>query len=44
MKTYQRDSDGRKQVNGVVINVKMWTGGHKFTSGVSLEDKMQAMT
>ena len=41
MKTDQRASDGGKKVNGVVINVKRWTGGHRFTSGVSLEDKMQ---
>ena len=41
MKTDQRASDGEKQVNGVVNDVKRWTGGHRFTSGVSLQDKMQ---
>ena len=41
MKMDQRASDGGKQVNGVVTNVKRWIGGHRFTSGVSLEDKMQ---
>ena len=30
-----RASDDEKQVNEVVINVKEWTGGHSFTSGVS---------
>ena len=39
MRTDQRASDGGKQVNEVVINGERWTGG--FTSGVSLEDKMQ---
>ena len=34
-KTKQRASDHEKQVNEVVINVKEWTGGHSFTSGVS---------
>ena len=35
METDQRASEYEKQVNGVVINVKIWTGGHGFTSGVS---------
>ena len=34
-RTEQRESDDEKQVNEVVINVKEWTGGHSFTSGVS---------
>ena len=41
MKTDQRASDGGKQINKVVFNGKRWTGGHRFTSGVSLEDKLQ---
>ena len=41
MEIDQRASDGGKQVNGILINVKRWTGGYRFTSGVSLEDKMQ---
>ena len=40
-KTDQQASDGGKQVNGVVINFKRWTGGHRFTCGVSLQDKRQ---
>ena len=35
MKTDQRSNDDEKQVNKVVNNVKRWTGGHGFTSGVS---------
>ena len=31
----QQASDDEKQVNEVAINVKEWTGGHSFTSGVS---------
>ena len=41
METDQCASEYEKQVNGVVINVKRWTGGHRFTSGVSIEDKIQ---
>ena len=41
METDQRASDGGKKVNEVVINGKIWNGGHRFTSSVSLEDKMQ---
>ena len=35
VKTDQQANDGEKQVNKVVINVKEWTGGHGFTSGIS---------
>ena len=31
----QRASDDEKKGNEVVINVKEWTGGQSFTSGVS---------
>ena len=34
--------DDEKEVNKVVINVKEWTGGHRFTSGVSPIDKIHA--
>ena len=40
MKMDQQESDGGKQVNGVVINGKKWTGGHGFTSGVSVINKI----
>ena len=36
----QRSSDDEKQVNEDVINVREWTGGHRFTSGVSSKDKI----
>ena len=39
MKMDQRESDGAKQVNSVVINVKRWNEGRSFTIGASLEDK-----
>ena len=35
VKTDQQASNDEKQVNKVVINVKEWTGGHGFTSGIS---------
>ena len=35
VKTGQRASDDEKQVNKVINNVKEWTRGHSFTSGVS---------
>ena len=35
-----RANDYEKQVNGVVINGKRWTGGHGFTSGVSPINKI----
>ena len=34
MQMDQRESDYGKKVNEVVNNVKIWTGGHGFTSGV----------
>ena len=34
METDQRASEDGKQVNGVVINGKIWTRDHGFTSGV----------
>ena len=34
-KKERRASDDEKQVNEVLINIKEWTGGHSFTSGVS---------
>ena len=40
METDQRASEYEKQVNGVVINGKRWTGGHGFTSGVSPINKI----
>ena len=39
-KKEQRASYDEKQVNELVINVKEWTGGHRFTSGVSTKDKI----
>ena len=35
IETDQWSNDDEKQVNEVVNNVKRWTGGHGFTSGVS---------
>ena len=43
MKTNQRASEYEKRVNKVVNNVKIWTGGHRFTSGVSPKDKSTNM-
>ena len=40
METNQRARDCEKQVNDVVINIKIWTGGHGFTTGVSPLDKI----
>ena len=40
MKMDQRASDDGKKVNEVVNNVKRWTGGHGFTSGVSPINKI----
>ena len=34
-----RASDDKKKLNEVVINVKEWTGGYRFTSGVSPKDR-----
>ena len=39
MEMDQWSNDDEKQVNEVVTNVKRWTGGHGFTSGVSQIDK-----
>ena len=41
MKMDQGASDDGKQVNGVVIIGKRWTGCHELTRGISLEDKRQ---
>jgi len=41
VKTDQQASNSKKQVKEVVINVKEWTGGHSFTSGVSPKDNKQ---
>ena len=40
METDQRSNDDGKQINEIVNNVKRWTGGHGFTSGVSQVDKI----
>ena len=40
MKTAQRSIDDGKKVNKVVNNVKRWTGGHGFTSGISPINKI----
>ena len=40
MKSDQWSNDDKKQVNEVVNNVKRWTGGHGFTSGVSQVNKI----
>ena len=39
MKSDQRINDDEKQVNEVLNNVKRWTEGHGFTSGVSQLNK-----
>ena len=39
-KNDQRSNDDEKPVNEVVNNVKIWTGGHGFTSGVSQVNKI----
>ena len=41
-KSDQRSNDDEKQVNEVVNNVKRWTGGHGFTSGVSQVNKKRS--
>ena len=40
MGTNQRARNCEKQVNGVVINEKIWTEGHRFTSVVSPINKI----
>ena len=40
METGQRASEYENQVNEIVDNVKIWTGGHGFTSGVSPINKI----
>ena len=39
MKSDQWSNDDEKKVNEVVNNVKRWTRGHGFTSGVSQVNK-----
>ena len=40
MKSDQWSNDDENQENEVVNNVKRWTGGHGFTSGVSQVNKI----
>ena len=40
MEMDQKASEYEKQVNKIVNNVKRWTGGHGFTSGVSPINKI----